>query len=54
MNILMLGFSVRIAVGFAVVWFVLSAMLDVLAVALDRNGLYADLITLTRGLGPAP
>ncbi len=54
MNILMLGFSVRIAVGYAVVWFVLAAMFDVLAIALDRNGLYADLITLTRGLGPAP
>jgi flagellar biosynthesis protein FliR len=54
MNILMLGFAIRIAVGYAVVWFVLSAMFDVLSTALDRNGLYADLITLTRGMGPAP
>jgi flagellar biosynthesis protein FliR len=54
MNILMLGFSIRIAVGFAVVWFVLSSMFDILAVSLDRNGLFADLVTLTRGMGPPP
>lgn len=54
MNILMLGFAVRIAVGFAVVWFVLAAVFDVLANALGPQGLFSELFTLARGMGPTP
>jgi flagellar biosynthetic protein FliR len=54
MNILMLGFSVRIAVGFAAVWFALATIMDVVLVLSDRTNLYGDLIRLVRGLGPPP
>jgi len=54
MNIMMLGFSIRIAIGLAVLWFAMASIMDVLTFAVDRNGLYADLIRLVRGMSPGP
>ncbi|MBD3174593.1 MAG: flagellar type III secretion system protein FliR [Armatimonadia bacterium] len=54
MNIMMLGFSIRIAIGFAVLWFVMATLVELLVVVMDRNHLFADLFRLVRGLGPPP